>query len=257
MFFLKTYNQVKNLKFLLTTTIFFYSLSTWAQPIVSIEELRREGEIGNFLSSSLNLSGSSGTEERENIDFSFAANKNTDEIESLIFINFQERSKNNEIEDEANFIHTRLLFKSDRLYNWEIYTQHSENPFQLYKKRNLVGGGVRFKLEQKKRLGLSILRENEKSLINDIEIETDRVNVYFTNALSIQENINFNYSLFFQPSIDAFSDDYKLSTLMQIEFVVNESFSINFNLGHAKDTDPPLLANETDTSYGTEFRFNF
>ncbi|MBL6727088.1 MAG: DUF481 domain-containing protein [Methylophilaceae bacterium] len=241
----------------LTSVLLFSSLASWAQPIVSIEELRREGEIGNFLSGSLNLSGSSGTAERENIDFSVAANKNTDGIESLIFINFQERTKNNEIEDEANFLHARLLFKSNKPYNWEFYTQYSENPFQLYKKRNLFGGGVRFKLEQEKRLGISILRENEISLINDREIETDRVNVYFTNALSIQENINFNYSLFFQPSIDAFSDDYKLSALMQIEFLVNENFSINFNLGHTKDTDPPLQANETDTSYGTEFRFNF
>lgn len=256
--FFKTYKKMQILKpSLVTSILLFNSFLAWAQPIVSIEELRREGEIGNFLSGSVNLSGSSGTEEREDIDFSIAANKNTDGIESLIFINFQERTKNKEIEDEANFIHARLLFKSSKPYNWEVYTQYSENPFQLYKKRNLVGGGVRFKLEQEKRLGLSILRENETSLINDIEIETDRLNVYFTNALAIQENINFNYSLFFQPSIDAFSDDYKLSALMQIEFLVNNNFSINFNLGHTKDTDPPLLANETDTSYGTEFRYNF
>jgi len=126
---------MQNLKTLLfSSIILFNSLKAWAQPIVSIEELRREGEIGNFFSSSLNLSGSSGTEEREDIDFSFAANKNTDEIESLIFVNFQERTKNKEIEDEANFIHARLLFKSDRLYNWEIYTQYSEIHFNYTRK---------------------------------------------------------------------------------------------------------------------------
>lgn len=249
---------MQNLKTLLFSSILlFNSISAWAQPIVSIEELRREGEIGSFFSSSLNLSGSSGTEEREDIDFSFAANKNTDEIESLIFINFQERTKNKEIEDEANFVHARLLFKSSKPYNWEIYTQYSENPFQLYKKRHLIGGGLRFKLAQEKRLGLSILKERETSLINDLETNTDRVNLYFTNTASLQENINLNYSLFFQPSIDGFSEDYKLSALIQLEFLVNDNFSINFNLGHTEDSDPPFLANESDTSYGAEFRFNF
>ena len=71
--FFKTYKRMQVFKTSLVTSILlFNSLSAWAQPIVSIEELRREGEIGNFLSGSVNLSGSSGTEEREDIDFSVA-----------------------------------------------------------------------------------------------------------------------------------------------------------------------------------------
>ena len=52
------------------SVISFIGLShlLWSQPIVSIEELRREGEMGNFFTTAINLSGSSGNEERENIN---------------------------------------------------------------------------------------------------------------------------------------------------------------------------------------------
>jgi hypothetical protein len=231
-----------------------FSHLLWSQPIVSIEELRREGEIGNFFTTAINLSGSSGNEERENINFSFSANRNTDTIESLIYLNFQERTKNQQIEDEANFFHARLLFKSEEIFNWEIYSQYSENPFQLYKKRSLLGAGARFKLPNNKRLGISILNEKETSLINDKEVSTDRFNFYYTDSIILNENINFNYSLFLQPAIDDFSNDYKLSSLFQIEFFINERVSINFNVSRTEDTDPPMLASESDTTYATEFR---
>ncbi|MDA0345298.1 MAG: DUF481 domain-containing protein, partial [Proteobacteria bacterium] len=216
----------------------------------------REGEIGNFFTTALNLSGSSGNEERENINFSFAANRNTNDVESLVYLNFQERTKNQQIEDEANFFHARLLFKSREVFNWEIYTQYSENPFQLYKKRALIGAGARFKLPNDKRLGISILNEKETSLINNEEVTTDRFNFYYTDSISLNENINFNYSIFFQPSIKEFSNDYKLSSLLQIEFFINERVSINFNVSRTEDTDPPILASESDTAYATEFRLS-
>jgi len=245
-----------NIKKLFVISFIGFSNLIWSQPIVSIEELRREGEIGNFFTTALNLSGSSGNEERENINFSFAANRNTNDVESLVYLNFQERTKNQQIEDEANFFHARLLFKSREVFNWEIYTQYSENPFQLYKKRALIGAGARFKLPNDKRLGISILNEKETSLINNEEVTTDRSNFYYTDSISLNENINFNYSIFFQPSIKEFSNDYKLSSLLQIEFFINERVSINFNVSRTEDTDPPILASESDTAYATEFRLS-
>jgi len=245
-----------NIKKLFVISFIGFSNLIWSQPIVSIEELRREGEIGNFFTTALNLSGSSGNEERENINFSFAANRNTNDVESLVYLNFQERTKNQQIEDEANFFHARLLFKSREVFNWEIYTQYSENPFQLYKKRALIGAGARFKLPNDKRLGISILNEKETSLINNEEVTTDRFNFYYTDSIGLNENINFNYSIFFQPSIKEFSNDYKLSSLLQIEFFINERVSINFNVSRTEDTDPPILASESDTAYATEFRLS-
>ena len=245
-----------NIKKLFVISFIGFSNLIWSQPIVSIEELRREGEIGNFFTTALNLSGSSGNEERENINFSFAANRNTNDVESLVYLNFQERTKNQQIEDEANFFHARLLFKSREVFNWEIYTQYSENPFQLYKKRALIGAGARFKLPNDKRLGISILNEKETSLINNEEVTADRFNFYYTDSISLNENINFNYSIFFQPSIKEFSNDYKLSSLLQIEFFINERVSINFNVSRTEDTDPPILASESDTAYATEFRLS-
>jgi hypothetical protein len=245
-----------NIKKLFVISFIGFSNLIWSQPIVSIEELRREGEIGNFFTTALNLSGSSGNEERENINFSFAANRNTNDVESLVYLNFQERTKNQQIEDEANFFHARLLFKSREVFNWEIYTQYSENPFQLYKKRALIGAGARIKLPNDKRLGISILNEKETSLINNEEVTTDRFNFYYTDSISLNENINFNYSIFFQPSIKEFSNDYKLSSLLQIEFFINERVSINFNVSRTEDTDPPILASESDTAYATEFRLS-
>ena len=73
-----------------------------------------------------------------------------------------ERTKDDVVEDEATFFHTRLLWQSNKKYDFEAYLQSSENPFQSYKRRDLFGLGVRFSELKNIILSLSF-HENEES----------------------------------------------------------------------------------------------
>ena len=125
------------------------SNSLFSQPIVDIEELRHSGEIGSFGSAGLKLDSSRGNENRDNLNITLALAKNNKSIESLLVFNKSERSKDSETEAESTFGHARILWKLDQIFDLETYIQTTENPFQSYKKRNLIGIGVRLKDIQK------------------------------------------------------------------------------------------------------------
>ena len=118
----------------------------FSQPIVNIENLRHSGEIGEFKSVGLSLNGSRGNEDRDDFKLNLSYTKNNDNIESLITLSHSERTKDDVLEDKSSFFHSRLLFKSDKSYDYELYVQSSKNPFQSYKKRDLLGFGMRFDL---------------------------------------------------------------------------------------------------------------
>ena len=144
----------------------------FSQPIVNIENLRHSGEIGEFKSVGLSLNGSRGNEDRDDFKLNLSYTKNNDNIESLIALSHSERTKDDVLEDKSSFFHSRLLFKSDKSYDYELYAQSSKNPFQSYKKRDLLGFGMRFDLSKKSKIGLSLLHEKEESL-KGINKETD------------------------------------------------------------------------------------
>ena len=54
-----------------------------SQAIVSIENLRHSGEVGEFKSAGLSLNGSRGNEDRDDFKLNLAYTKNTENIEIL------------------------------------------------------------------------------------------------------------------------------------------------------------------------------
>ena len=45
--------------------------------------------------------------------------------------------------------------------HWEVFAQYSENPFRNYKKRSVLGGGLRFELSKSGRLGAGLLMKKK------------------------------------------------------------------------------------------------
>ena len=129
-----------------------FSSLVLSQPIVNIENLRHSGEVGEFKSAGLSLNGSRGNEDRDDFKLNLAFTKNTENIESLITVSHSERTKDDVLEDKSSFFHSRLLFKSDKKYDFELYVQSSKNPFQSYKKRDLIGFGARFDISKESKM---------------------------------------------------------------------------------------------------------
>ena len=160
-------------------------------------------------------------------------------------------------EDESTFLHARLLRQlNNKTFDFETYIQSSENPFQSYKSRNLVGAGLRFSELEKLILSISLLHEDEESL-GGINKKTQRANVYLFKDFSFKNKSFVSISTFLQPSIKDFSEDYKYSLSLNYSIPVSEQFVINFKMSESFDSDPPDLAKKSDQSFITSFSFSF
>ena len=226
-------------------------------PIVDVETVRKSGEVGKFRSIAFAFSGSRGNEDRNDLEINLSFANNSEKTERLFIFERSERDKDDVTEDESTFLHARLLRQlNNKTFDFETYIQSSENPFQSYKSRNLVGAGLRFSELEKLTLSISLLHEDEESL-GGINKKTQRANVYLFKDFSFKNKSFVSISTFLQPSIKDFSEDYKYSLSLNYSIPVSEQFVINFKISESFDNDPPDLAKKSDQSFITSFSFSF
>ena len=231
------------------------SLNVLGQAIVNIEDLRREGEIGFFTSISANLYAARGNRDRDYYSAQLRFDNNSENAESFLILQQSERKSNDKLMDESTFMHGRYIWVGDEAINWEFFAQYSENPFRNYKKRSVLGGGLRYELSKSARLGAGLLNEKEIDLTGQSKT-TERLGFYLHNSFEVAENISFKPTVYFQPSLDDFENDYKASMILALDFKVNENFKITMQYSSFYDSDPPLLAEKTDESISTMFSYN-
>jgi putative salt-induced outer membrane protein YdiY len=231
------------------------SANLLGQAIVNIEELRREGEIGFFTNISAGLDASRGNRDRDYYKLRIRFDNNSEDAESFLIMQQTERKSNDNVIDKSKFIHARYILIGEDALHWEVFAQYSENPFRNYKKRSVLGGGLRFELSESGRLGAGLLNEEETDLTGQAKT-TERLGFYLHTDFDIAENISFDPTIYFQPSIENFENDYKASMILAIDFKVNENFKIRMQYSSFHDSDPPMLAEKTDDSISTMFSYD-
>ena len=231
------------------------SFNLMSQAIVNIEDLRREGEVGFFANISANLNASRGNRDRDFYSVQLRFDNNSKDTESFLIFQQSERKSNDKLMDEATFMHGRYILVGEDAVNWEVFVQYSENPFRNYKKRSVIGGGLRYELSDSARFGAGLLNEDETDLSAQSKT-TERFGFYLHNSLELAENIALKPTIYFQPSIDNFENDYKASIILALDFKVNENFKITMQYSSFHDSDPPMLAEKTDESISTMFSYN-
>ena len=112
--------------------------------------------------------------------------------------------------DDSSFV-MGLIFTNESRYSTEIFLQQGKNPFRRYSHRNVIGVGTRIALTEKSRLGLGMLYEDEEDL-QAFSAETERA-IYYHNDFNITDNIDFNTTLYYQPSLNEYDRDYKASII--------------------------------------------
>ena len=231
------------------------SLNILGQAIVNIEDLRREGEVGFFTNISANLNASRGNRDRDFYSVQLRFDNNSEDAESFLILQQSERKSNEKLMDESTFMHGRYIFVGEEASNWEVFAQYSENPFRNYKKRSVLGGGLRYELSDSARLGVGLLNEDETDLTGKSKT-TERLGFYIHNSFEVAENIFLKPTVYFQPGIDDFENDYKASIILALDFNVNENFKITMQYSSFHDSDPPMLAEKADESISTMFSYN-
>ena len=64
-------------------------------------------------------------------------------------------------------------------------------------------------------------------------------------------------TLFYQPSLQDFSSDYKVSALMSLNIPISEKILVEVQISTALDNDPPDISKKSNHSFSTNFRYTF
>ena len=161
---------------------------------------------------------------------------NIDDLETFFVIKRSQKQINKKNYDSATLGHFRLNFLFDNDPSLETFIQYSKNPFRKFNKRELIGLGARFNLENNFKTGVGLMGEDEEDL-SGISDNTLRISSYFHSEFLIEENIVFDFSAFIQPALSSF-DDYKATLIGQFDFNVMKILKFLFNIIHFMIQNP-------------------
>ena len=237
--------------------LFFLLIPTilYSEAIVNVEDLRRDGEKGFFANVSGSLSFSRGNRNRDSFSIQSSLDYNIDDLETFFVVKRSQKQINKRNYDSATLGHIRLNFLFDNDPSLETFIQYSKNPFRKFNKRELIGLGARFNLENNFKTGVGLMGEDEEDL-SGIADNTLRISSYFHSEFLIEENIVFDFSAFIQPALSSF-EDYKATLIGQFDFNVNENFKISLQYNTFYDSKPPSNAVKKEEGFATVFSYNF
>jgi len=132
----------------------------------------------------------------------------------------------------------------------EAFGQSYNNSISLIDRRQLAGGGTRFKLETRDNykmfLGAIFMYEYEKEDYSNEMLQKNfiyhydyRMSSYFTFTYFPNENLAFKTTTFYQPRLDKFSD-YRINSYnsLTIKLIGKLALSITYILSY--DTEPAI-----------------
>ena len=73
----------------------------------------------------------------------------------------------------------------------------------------------------------------------------------------ISENIDLSATLYYQPSLNEYEDDFKASIITSLDFMVNENVKISLVYSGFYDSAPPMNAIKHDEKLTTNFSYSF
>jgi len=156
--------------------------------------------------------------------------------------------------------HIHAITKED--IRWEVFGQLEKNKFKLIEKREVLGGGVRFKIFQifesgQGYIGLGGFNEIISYTDDNIPSENNiRLNTYFAYTISLAEGSSLSYSLFYQPRYDKIHD-YSKSHKLNVEVHIFKALYLNFRLSWDVDRAPPPNVEKQDFYQETTFVLKF
>ena len=201
------------------------------------------------------MSFSRGNRNRDSFSLQSSIDYNVEDLESFFVVKRSQKQINKKNYDSATLAHLRLNFLFEKDPSLETFIQYSKNPFRRFNKRELIGLGARFNLENDLKAGVGVMNEDEEDL-SGITDNTLRLSSYFHSEFLIDENIIFDLSGFLQPSLNSFSD-YKATLIGQFDFHINENFKISLQYNTFYDSKPPSNAVKKEEGFATVFSYNF
>jgi len=249
-----------------TFILAIFMFSTLAYSIVPVDSPVEfpegwSGEIG------LSINGNSGNKDKSEYGisniFRYSRNNNL-----FLFISGYNYAKSNNVVNEDDlYLHSRWInidfFKEN--IDSELFVQHEYDEFADISSRNLFGGGARFRLKNstenknyKITLGTGVFYEKERSISNNLDVNTFRANLY--SQYVYQNKGEYPYkafgTIYVQPSISE-PDDYRVLAIGGFEFSVSENIKVVIETELKHNSTPFENIEKTDFEYGVRLAYQF
>ena len=162
-------------------------------------------------------------------------------------------------------LHLRHVQDVNDLIQAEAFVQTDFNKKRLLTERELIGGGLRFKLLKsdnfKFRLGTSYYFEHERykvpaNSIHGNNLFANRLSAYLTFEFKIKDDVKLVMINYFQPQVGKWNDYRIISdNSLVVELSSFVDLNVGFNLRY--DSRPPETIKDTDTftKFGLGFKF--
>ena len=248
--------QILNKYIFLALALVIFPKLLVAEAIVNVEDSRKEGQVGFYSKASVALNGTRGNIHSNFYSVNLRLDNNSEKLESFLIMQKSQRKRNRALMADSSFVHGRLIFINESRYSTEFFIQQGKNPFRRYAQRDVLGVGTRIALSETSRLGLGVLYEDEEDL-QALSTETERLAVYVHDKFNISEYIDLSATLYYQPSLDEYKDDFKASVITSLDFTVNENVKISLVYSGFYDSAPPINAIKHDEQLTTNFSYSF
>jgi putative salt-induced outer membrane protein YdiY len=161
--------------------------------------------------------------------------------------------------------HFRHVHDLNELMQIEAFTQYDFNKKRLLTGRELIGGGLRFKVlktnELKLRIGTSYFYEHENydvpsNSLHGNNLFANRLSTYTTFDLELKDDVKLILINYFQPRIGRW-DDYRIISDNSLVVSLSSLLDLKVSFSLRYDAKPPETIKSTDaiTKFGFSFKF--
>lgn len=234
---------MKIYKISLFAFVFIIAFSNTLRAQVNTEALRKQfmnDTITNSLSASYQIAD--GNSEYVGLSIGYRLDCLYDRFYSFLNTSLEyKRAKDKSIVDKG-FAHLRIGYNINKLFGVETFYQKEFNKFILLKDRNLIGAGLRLRvdkiiLDTSKNnfefiIGSGIMAENEiLSLDTDSSTNAIRTTNYFNLHYNISNTVSFSTILYYQASLANFQN-FRLLNDSKFSFKITEYLSFYTSLNY-------------------------
>lgn len=165
------------------------------------------------------------------------------------------------------FSHLRYQYRASELVTWEAFGQIAHDRFRRITLRGLLGTGPRWTLVEGESAhlawGTAYMFEHEEygtgEDLSDSGQSRDnhRLSTYLNARVAANERVDFSATIFYQPRFDAWADDWRLLSEIELSIQLVEQLALTVSFTVAYDSTPPDDIEKLDTATKAGVKFSF
>ena len=236
-----TMNSKKLILFFLLITI----VNTSFSQLVNVEKRRHRANDTILGAVGVSASFLKNTKEVRKVNTSLALEWNKQRHTFLLYADLAYSNVDGSDILNSGYQHLRYNYNINKpdFITVEFFIQNQYDRIKLLEKRNLVGGGPRFRIFDKNKFYLyfSPLFMYEREVLSDgIGTETNlfKGDFYISTGLEFNEVFSVNHVIYYQPDMAKFND-FRLFSETAFAFKAFKRLTFSFNYQFSYDSHPP------------------